>query len=159
MNLKNLINGEKLINNTRHTAKTSSVGFCFLDLEDYTPEYALEFLSGIVDQDICVIFETNIELNKSFGFYADPYGSFFDSFDATEYCITEYDNTTFKMIKYSVGNSIWKSGKWKWFKKYDEKNLEGILYKAEKEEIKRKEEEAAAEMLNRMGINRRMRCF
>lgn len=108
-------NGEKLINKTEHEAKTNSIGFCFLDCDEYTPEYAIHFLSGIVNFDICAVFETDVKLNKTFGKYATPLeptgnyvmdlfyllNNFQDYFIANEYCITEYSKENFKLLKYS----------------------------------------------------------
>ena len=116
-------NGQILINNTVHEAKTNSVGFCFMNCDEYTPEEAMHFLSGIVTFDVCVVFETEENLNKSYGVYAKPikptgniledlinlYNNFTDSFKANEYCITEYSNKTMKLLKYS--KEIWKQWK------------------------------------------------
>lgn len=35
-----------------------------MNLEDYEPEYAYQFLSGIVSTGVCVVFETNEILTK-----------------------------------------------------------------------------------------------
>lgn len=108
-----------LKNSTKHDGKTNSVGFCFLDAEEYTPEEAMHFLSGIATFDICAVFETNIKLNKTYGIYAKPikttgnvltdlinlYSGYMDHFKANEYCITEYSRQTMKLIKYS--EDIW----------------------------------------------------
>lgn len=51
--------GEVLYNNTRHNAKTSSIGFCFFDLKDHNPHEAVHFLSGLVNFDICAVFEAD----------------------------------------------------------------------------------------------------
>lgn len=112
--------GQELKNDKIHPGKTNSKGFCFLNLEEYKPEQALHFLSGIVSFDICAIFETNIKLNKTYGIYAKPvkpsgdimqdllnlYSNFDNSFRANEYCTTEYNNKVFNLIKYS--KEIWK---------------------------------------------------
>lgn len=101
--------GEKLVNTTDHRKKFStSKGFCFfeyLDLDDngidgISPEYAYEFLHGVATMDIVAVFETDKEMTKSSGRYADPYGSFFDTIWMDEYCTTEYDNKSFHLIKY-----------------------------------------------------------
>lgn len=113
------INNEKLINTKSFNAKTNSVGFCFLYLEEYEPEKALHFLSGIVSFDICAVFETKAKLNKSYGVYAKPIkptGNFLEDmlnliegfnekFTANEYCTTDYSTKTMKLIKYS--EKIW----------------------------------------------------
>ena len=99
-----LINGEKLVNGKKHPGNTDSIGFCFMPYkEDEDIEYAHEYLSGIVTEDIIVVFETDKNnLNKSWGIYADPYGHFFDTITETEYCTTNYNKNTFKILKYGV---------------------------------------------------------
>lgn len=99
-----LINGEELVNEKEHTGHTDSIGFCFMSYkEDEDIEYAYEYLSGIVTDDIVVVFETDKNnLNKSWGIYADPYGHFFDTITETEYCTTNYNKNTFKILKYGV---------------------------------------------------------
>lgn len=102
--------GEKLVNTTDHRDKfSSSIGFCFFEYSDWTdnsssdgisPEYACEFLSGVATMDVVAVFETDVQLNKSHGRYADPYGSFFDTIWMDEYCTTEYDNKSFHLINY-----------------------------------------------------------
>lgn len=123
-----------LKNNKKHDGKTNSVGFCFLNIEDHTPEEAMHFLSGIASFDICAVFETTKSLNKTYGIYAKPLKptgnyiqdmmnmlmGFNENFKTDEYCITEYNKQNFKLIKYS--ENIWeqwnpaeeqKSLKWK----------------------------------------------
>lgn len=109
-----LINGEKLVNNKCHSldGHTNSVGFCFMDVEDNEPTFAYEFLSGIVSDDICVVFETKKKLTKSYGVYADPYGSFFATTTEDEYCTKEYSLEDFKIIKMAIPN--FREDKWKW---------------------------------------------
>ena len=54
--------GDTLSNDKKHPdygQKTESVGFCFMVYDDYYPEYAYEFLSGIVSDDVCVVFEVD----------------------------------------------------------------------------------------------------
>ena len=99
-----LMNGEALVNNTKHAAKTNSVGFCFMPIDDdddiaHTIQFMYEFLSGIVSDDYVVVFEQkDAELLKGYGVYADPYGSFFDTMTMTEYSITQYNNRILKPI-------------------------------------------------------------
>lgn len=123
--------GEILINTKKHDGKTNSIGFCFLNLEDYTPEKALHFLSGIVSFDICAVFETDEILNETYGIYAKEIKSsgdivkdlmnllnnFNEKFTANEYCTTEYDNKKFKLIKYS--EDIWSQ----WIPREEQKEL------------------------------------
>lgn len=115
--------GITLKNNKRHEGNTNSIGFCFLDEEEFTPEKAMHFLSGIVTFDICAVFETKEKLNKTYGVYAKPIlktGNAFedlynllsgwgDKFTANEYCVTEYNKETMKLLKYS--ENIW--NQWK----------------------------------------------
>lgn len=88
-------------------ARTGSVGFCFLDSEEYDACDAIRFLSGIVSSDICVEFEVDEKyLNKSFGVYADPFlDDFFDTIDVTEYCATTYCRDVFKPVRYAFPDS------------------------------------------------------
>lgn len=106
--------GEILKNNKAHKAFTTSAGFCFMNTTDYDPEYAYEFLNGIVSSDVCAIFETNESLKKSCGVYAEPYGSFWDSFTATEYCIEEYSKSNFKLIEFCYDFEQKGNAKWTW---------------------------------------------
>lgn len=113
---------------TNHN-KTNSVGFCFLDLEEYKPEYALHFLSGIVDFSVCAIFEVDPkDVIKTYGRYAEPITDFEallemslvesikmlgESFIANEYCTKEYSRRNFKLIKYTTPNWYdWDNWKW-----------------------------------------------
>lgn len=114
-------NGEILHNNTKHNAKTNSIGFCFLDLKDYKPHEAVHFLSGLVSFNICAVFEVDKnKLKQTWGVYHKPIepvvvGNLFidilralysrECFTATEYCTTEYSNKDFKLISFSI--NIW----------------------------------------------------
>ena len=69
--------GKKLKNKTNHKKqnhrKTTSIGFCFLSLDDFEPEYAYKFLSGIVTDDVCVVFEVDEKkLKQSEARYSRP---------------------------------------------------------------------------------------
>ena len=123
-----LLAGETLVNNKNHKANTNSIGFCFMKDD---PEYCYEFLSGIVSDEVCVVFETKKELNKSFGIYADPSGSFFDNIAKDEYCTEEYSLEDFKIVKMCIPR------KFKWYKNIEEfkQVLENI--QKEKEESKK----------------------
>lgn len=104
-------NGEILHNDRVHNAKTTSKGFCFFDLNDYRPHNAIHFLSGIVNFDICAVFETDKRnLKERYGKYYRQSTTLFPCifpsvFYATEYCTTEYSNKNFKLIKFS--KNIW----------------------------------------------------
>lgn len=120
-----------LINNKRHDGKTNSIGFCFLNIEEFTPEEAMHFLSGIATFDVCAVFETEEKLNKTYGIYAKPikstgnpfedllnlFSGFTDNFTANEYCVTEYSKKTMKLLKYS--EEIWRQ----WDPAEEQKNL------------------------------------
>ncbi len=111
--------GEILENKTIHQGRTNSIGFCFFNIDDFRPERAMHFLSGIVAFDICAVFETKKKLNKTYGVYAKPikstgnpfedllnvFAGYMDSFTANEYCTTQYSNKDFKLLKYS--KNIW----------------------------------------------------
>ncbi len=120
-----------LINNKKHDGKTNSIGFCFLNIEEFTPEEAMHFLSGIATFDVCAVFETEEKLNKTYGIYAKPikstgnpfedllnlFSGFTDNFTANEYCVTEYSKKTMKLLKYS--EEIWRQ----WDPAEEQKNL------------------------------------
>lgn len=97
--LIDLLDGKVLTNTTAHDAFTSSVGFCFMNEKDLPPEEAYKFLSGIVSDEVCVVFKTSAEVMQAFGVYASPYGSFTDCFAATEYCTPVYDLENFEIVK------------------------------------------------------------
>lgn len=92
--------GEILTNETKHQAYTDAQGFCFLNADDYEPQYAYEFLSGIVSSEICAIFECKDVFNHGSGRYADPYGSFWQSMSVDELCTTEYSHKQLKLLQY-----------------------------------------------------------
>lgn len=123
------LNGDTMVNKTnhhiKHNRKTTSIGFCFFDLNEYKPEKALHFLTGIVDTDVCVVFDVNKKyVDMTHGRYANPEVdiSLFDalmgiipSFEAKEYCTTEYSNKNFKLIKYAIPE--WRNKEqWEWKK-------------------------------------------
>lgn len=129
-----LIKGEVLKNNKHHQGHTNSVGFCFMKVDDNEPRYAYEFLSGVVDDDVCVVFETNKKLTKSYGVYADPYGSFFATITEDEYCTKEYSLEDFKIVEMTIPD--FRKEKWKW-----ETNINKIVKKLDKIEKDRLEKE------------------
>ena len=129
-----LIKGEKLYNKKKHQGRTNSVGFCFMKVEDNTPEYAYHFLSGVVDDDVCVVFETDKKLTESWGVYADPNGSFFATITEDEYCTTEYSLNDFKIVRMAIPE-FWKE-EWIW-----ETDTTKIVAKLDEIEKKRKEKE------------------
>lgn len=85
-----LCSGQTIINNRKHDAKTTSVGFCFT--ED-SPEVAWQYLAGIVDADVCVTFDfPDGFLTESTAKYADQSedAKFADLMDKREWCCTSY---------------------------------------------------------------------
>lgn len=122
---ENYRKGQVLVNNTKHMGKTNSVGFCFLNADEFDIKEALHFLSGIVSFDICAVFETNKKLNKSYGEYAKPIKDYDkknpfefiidllthledvpeNRIKINEYCTEKYSKEDFKLIKYS--EDIW----------------------------------------------------
>lgn len=87
--------GEILVNNKDFSkiSKSTSKGFCWFDDD---PEYAIEYLSGIVTRDICITVETDSEnVNTSMGYYWGCDGPEW----MPEYCCTTYDNKRFKLIE------------------------------------------------------------
>lgn len=98
--------GEVLTNTSEHLeSNTTSVGFCFMDCEDYSPESTYEFLAGVVSEDVVVQFEVDESLlTKSEGTYAAPLiddVSWFSTMNVDEYCCTSYSNKDFKILSYA----------------------------------------------------------
>lgn len=97
--------GNRLYNDTVHKARTDSIGFCFLDIKDFTPEYAYKFLIGAIYPQVCAIFEVNENrLKKGYGVYHKPGGKTFDVLKTDEYSTKEYGRSDFKLIKYTDCN-------------------------------------------------------
>lgn len=84
---------------------------------DYKPEKILHSVTAIANISICVIFETERKnVIKSKGRYSRLVESdntdddkillveTRESFIAKEYCTTQYNNKTFKLLKYAVPN-------------------------------------------------------
>lgn len=98
--------GNVLFNNKNHKEvgqRTDSIGFCFMDYDDEIPEMGYEYLSGIVSDDVCTVFEVDKScLTKSSGTYADPYSDyFFATIDKVEYCCQSYSKDNFKLLSYA----------------------------------------------------------
>lgn len=128
-----LCNGEELENNTKNyeNSNSSSTGFCFLNYDEYNPEYALHFLSGGADVEICVVFETDRELCETMGIYAKPLSleeykkvtildlldfSNIEAMKVKEYCTEKYSKRDFKTLKYCecYQLNIFNTGDFKW---------------------------------------------
>lgn len=105
--------GELLENTTdfhaEHHQRTDAVGFCFLDYDEHDEQAALHFLSGIVNQEICAVFEVDDivakkGLKKGEGTFAAPMNSavdFFASMQVTEYSTKRYSNQNMELLKYA----------------------------------------------------------
>ena len=123
--LKNTIN-----HNKERIKASSSIGFCFFDFEEYSPEIMSHSVSGIVSFDWCVVFEVKKDkLNRSQGRYAKQkklktntdlinllLGNN-ESFIANEYCTTEYSNKDLKLVKYAVPRWFTWDIAWDWREK------------------------------------------
>lgn len=104
------MNGENLYNNTKHKAKTNSIGFCFFDINDFSPEFAWRFLKGVIFPDICVVFEVDETLlRKGYGIYSDPNKTLYELMNfipkmirVSEYCTENYNKEVFKLVKYTT---------------------------------------------------------
>lgn len=104
------MNGENLYNNTKHKAKTNSIGFCFFDINDFSPEFAWKFLKGAIFPDICVVFEVDETLlRKGYGIYSDPNKTLYELMNfipkmirVSEYCTENYNKEVFKLVKYTT---------------------------------------------------------
>ena len=123
------MNGEELVNHTFHgtNANTNSVGFCFMKVDDFSPEEASHFLIGVVDPDVCAVFETEADFQATYGVYAKPLRKgtleellkkWRESSKVKEYCTESYNKDTFHLVEYST--DWWIShvlGKeWTWLK-------------------------------------------
>lgn len=104
------MNGENLYNNTKHKAKTNSIGFCFFDINDFSPEFAWRFLKGAIFPDICVVFKVDETLlRKGYGIYSDPNKTLYELMNfipkmirVSEYCTENYNKEVFKLVKYTT---------------------------------------------------------
>ena len=126
------MNGENLYNNTKHKAKTNSIGFCFFDINDFSPEFAWRFLKGAIFPDICVVFEVDETLlRKGYGIYSDPNKTLYELMNfipkmirVSEYCTENYNKEVFKLVKYTTNKldffeiiKVLNGGKFRWKKK------------------------------------------
>lgn len=117
--------------------KTTSEGFCFLAEKDFSPEEAFHFLNGVACMDVCCMFETDKKLNKTKGIYADHSqdknpedysmcdvlellkdiilneGGNQPKMTIDEYCIKEYSNEDFELLRYAKPTFF---GEWEWVK-------------------------------------------
>ena len=108
-----LIKGETLKNETKHKGNTNSVGFCFFEVELCDLEhlrfeigFIYEYASGIVSEDVAVVFDSEDTLLKEgYGVYADPFHAT-GSFLKTEYSITKYNKEILKPLYFAIGKFI-----------------------------------------------------
>lgn len=119
---KKYCKGAKMLNTTNHNKdnckKTNSIGFCFFNYAEYKPEEMLHSVFGIVSCNICCIFETDRKnVRRTYGRYSQAINK--DSLSrrtiiAHEYCTTEYDKDTFKLLKYAIPDWFnWNVWEWK----------------------------------------------
>lgn len=114
--------------------RSSSIGFCFLDCNDFEPEEAIHFLSGLVSTDVCAIFDVDKDkLRVAKAQYADnrtknaPLSVLIEqirtnsipSMEITEYCTTHYSAEDFKLVKYITDipmftKAYFNRERWKW---------------------------------------------
>lgn len=133
--------GKTLINTTNHNlaknSRTNSIGFCFFNLEDFKPETAFHFLTGIVNPQICAIFETKKRLKQTYRRYSNLYYNkktlkvfanyddmimYESSFIAVEYSTTKYSKENFKLLKYTIPDWFNKN-EWIWIEEEKCKNI------------------------------------
>ena len=115
-------NGEELINTTKHKAKTSSIGFCFFNLKDFSPEYAWKFFKGVSFPDLCAVFEVDgTKLKQGYGIYSDPNKTLYElmnfipkTIKVAEYSTTTYNNKDFKLLKYTANKINIFTDKFEW---------------------------------------------
>ena len=119
--LRKYLNGETLTNTTEWRAAgqaSDSRGFCFFD-DTEMPEERLPYVSGVVDTELVVMFETvpfaKIDLHEGFGRYRDTEKDMPTLEDlltftnikfkkVREYSLTEYSNQILRLLK--VGKPI-----------------------------------------------------
>lgn len=109
------MNGEDLINNKNHEGtNNTSIGFCFMEGDIKKAEESIEFLMGIVNEEVLCVFEIDEKyLTKSQAKYAsviEKQGSMLEmleklyngwnDFDIREeYCLTKYNNKIARLIE------------------------------------------------------------
>lgn len=99
-------------------ARTSSKGLCFLGEKtfvndgthkgEFTPVECLDFLKGIVNDDVLVEFESenNENIRETYGEYANPFNDDYDDYNVavTEYCMMSYQKDFLKPKRYLFPN-------------------------------------------------------
>lgn len=108
--------GLDIVGKNWFNARTDSEGVCFLgehtlvDNGEYSADFSAldcyQFLGGIVCPDILVEFEATVELEESFGVYADPFtSSWYDSICIVEYNLPMYNRDTMIPLRYTLGDA------------------------------------------------------
>lgn len=114
--------GLEIVGKRHYNANTTSTGICFLpetvtwssfDGEGYIDysqraEECLNFLSGIVSDDVLVEFEADsTRLTETCGQYADPciceWGAYIS---ITEYCAPSYSRDSIRPLRYALVDAI-----------------------------------------------------
>lgn len=107
-----MLAGRKIVGHKFPTTRTTSAGICFLSentsfvsddgsVHNMTPVECLDFLEGVVTNDVLVEFSTDVLPKESSGAYADPFG--YDGLICIkEYCVPEYDRNTFHPVRYAM---------------------------------------------------------
>ena len=124
-----LSNGVKLVHVGHFNARTDSEGFCFLPEEvkfffdgeevSLKPERCIEFLFGIVTNDVLVEFEisdsTFDAMHHGYGYYAVP-DWLTDEYYATmcidEFSTRKYSRDTFKPKRYAMVDDVYGDAVW-----------------------------------------------
>lgn len=113
--LRKYISGQTLHNNIDHAENyiTTSKGFCFLgeettfisyngEMHTYSPTDCLDFLSGIVSEDIIACFDIPDDMiSESNGTYADPFGGD-KCITIIEYNVDFYNKQKCKLLKIAI---------------------------------------------------------
>ena len=116
LELKKYLDGETLISEKVHnkTKRTNSVGFCFLGEETtfrssngesytFTSSQCLEFLGGIVSEEIVACFEfSDIDVTSAYGVYLDPFGHFDECITIKEFNVLKYNRDICKLLKVAI---------------------------------------------------------
>ena len=128
--------GETLTNTKFHGAMHASkaIGFCFLELNELDDiPYCFSFLTGIVSEDVLVIFKAPREIfKKSLGRFSDINSSdFFSTILCPEYSLTQYSPANLELVSYTTSwdDSV-DPGKYPWVKPLP-KDFDKILQKGE----------------------------
>ena len=114
--LKRYLRGDTLESDTNHfeNYRTNSNGFCFLGEETvfeacdgnthtYSPSKCLEFLTGIVSEDILACFYIPDDMvSESNGTYADPFGQDDEEITIKEYNVNQYSKQTCQLLKLTI---------------------------------------------------------